>query len=313
MDLVRGDHPGEDIGLRLLAGGGFHLDSAFVGGSDHIGAEIIQGLQQLCGGQAAQILIGVELEPQHQGLLGAYGLGLRLHALKGMGEIVEPGIEGSSLVLGPFLTGLFADELQEFAVIAGTGEPGDIEFGVFVVVQELIVGPDPGIIGLRGQDPLDVAGDPGRAEIAQDGHPLVALLDIEIAHVFKALNGLPDALVAQMGGAELLPFGGELAAVAEQGQEGGRKGGDPPGGLGAHDPLCRDLHQAHFQGRIKIGGAQNIIQNRRVGIFSGGNQFLGFFQTLFHRLGIFFHGFRCNHSQKPPVSKVLHIYHSGYS
>ena len=45
------------------------------------------------------------------------------------------------------------------------------------------------------QDPLYITGDPGRAKMPQHGHPLIALLDIEIAQIFKAGNRLPDTLI----------------------------------------------------------------------------------------------------------------------
>lgn len=89
------------------------------------------------------------------------------------------------------------------------------------------------VVGVDGDDAGDIAGDGGGAEALEHADALVALLDVEAAHVLVAADGVAYALVAEVGGAELYPLEGELGVRPEQGHKIGRKGGAAALALGA--------------------------------------------------------------------------------
>ena len=68
--------------------------------------------------------------------------------------------------------------------------------GDFVKIQEFVIGFDPGILRLGWQHPAYIAGNPGRVKVPQNADPFVALLNIKVAQIFKAFNGLGDTGVA---------------------------------------------------------------------------------------------------------------------
>ena len=144
-------------------------------------------------------------------------------------------------------------------------ELNGIKTAAFEKVQEFIVGNDSGVIGPGGHDPPDGGRDPRGAEVAQHADPLVALLDVEIAQVLIALDGIPDAYVPQVRGAQVHPLAGELGLGIQQGEKAGREGGDPPGGFGAQDPLGRDLQHPQVLDGVCAAVRQNFIQHRGIG------------------------------------------------
>ena len=108
-----------------------------------------------------------------------------------------------------------------------------VNTGGIIKIKEFKVGLDPGIVAFFRHDPMHVAGDTGRVKVTQDTGPLVTLLDIEFSQIFKADDGVTDALIGQVGGAEIDPLVGKFCIYAQKGQKTGGKGGDPAGGFGA--------------------------------------------------------------------------------
>ena len=135
------------------------------------------------------------MEPQQQRLLRK-GVILSVEGLQGIQEIGIVSIEGPPFILGPDMIRLHFQISQEFRVVTGATELQGIDFGIFVEFQEFKISLDSGIITLGGDHTLDIAGDPGRAEIPQNADALIALLDIEIAQVLIADNGITDAHIA---------------------------------------------------------------------------------------------------------------------
>ena len=288
MEVVRQGDPGEQAGSRAFLGLGLHLDALLAHG-DHVLPQPRQGPLQLRGRQAAQVLIGIQLQPQEQCLLGQDVLALDILLIEGIPEIVEIGIEGVLLDVGPGLVLPLAQMGKELCIVAGAAELDRIEPGDLEKVQEFVVGPDPGLLTGLGQDPLHIAGDPGGSKMAQDTDPLVALLDIEDAQIFKDLDRVPDARFAQMGVTEIDPLISEFGILVQQRQEIPGKGRDPALGLDAHDPLRRDLQQAHILGRVVGRVRQHLIQNSGIGRDARHDQFSVFFLSLFQGQFIFFH------------------------
>ena len=178
-----------------MVGGGRHdpfQDAAFglfrlglyrrrLGSGGHILPKLGQGGLQFGTGELAQILEGIKLQPQQQGLgRGRVGNGLLL-GIEGLPEVVEISGKGLFLLERPGFAGLLAQMGQELGVIAGTAELHVIKAGGLVELQKFVVGDDLGVGAYRGNHPDDHAGDPGSAEVPQDTDPLVAFLDIEFS------------------------------------------------------------------------------------------------------------------------------------
>ena len=132
-----------------------------------------------------------------------------------------------------------------------------------------------------------MAGNPGGIKVAQNADPLVALLNIEIAQIFVAYDGIGDACVSQMGGAQVDPLAAKFRFCFQQRLESGGKGGDAPGGLGSDDPLRGNFHQPHVHHGLCAVLRQQLIQHRRMGGPSCGEKLLIFFLPGAQRLGVF--------------------------
>ena len=124
---------------------------------------------------------------------------------------MESGLEPAALVLGPDVVGVEAEGGLELSEAAAAAEVYLVDAAQAVEVHELVVDDDGLVVGVGGDDAGDVAWDGGGVEAFEDADALVALLDVEAAHVLVAADGVTYALVAEVGGAELGPFGGELA------------------------------------------------------------------------------------------------------
>ena len=171
------------------------------------------------------------------------------------------GVESPAVILGPYFVGFLAQAQQQLGVVTGAAELHCIEPGNFVEIHEFVVGLDPGILGQRRHDPGYIAGNPGGTEVAQHADPLVALLNIEIAQVFKADNGFGDAGLAQVSSAEVDPFQAEFGIHFQQRLEFCVEGGNAAGGLGADDPFGGNLHHTQLLGHGGNILGQNVIQN----------------------------------------------------
>ena len=307
-----GDDAADDALLGGLRSFGLNLYRLGLPGGDDILPQCTQGFLQFGGGHAAQLLEGIQLQPEKQGLLRQYVHIFGIEDVEGIQEIVVVSIEGAAVVLGPQLVGLFAQMGQQLCIVAGAAELDRIELGNFIEFQEFIVGLDPGIIGKGRDDPGHIAGDPGGTEMPQHADPLVTLLDIEIAQIFKADDGVGDAGLSQVGDAEVDPFQTKFGFRIQQGLEFGIEGGDTAGRLGADDPLDRNFHQSDLLGHGGNICGQDLIQNRRIGGQARHQAFPIYLLTLFQGKQIFF-GCSLNHSVLLYTAIALPLYHSEFS
>ena len=285
MHVIRQGEKAQNAGLGVLHLG-FHLHRRFRH-TDNVLPQGGHGFFQLRSGQLAQILERIELQPQQQRLLRQDIQLPGIHRCQSLPEILKTGVKGTPLLLGPFHIRLLAQQGQELSVILGPPEIDGVEARCLEEVQKFIIGLDPGLLGLHRQYPLDYCGNPGRAEIAQHTHPLVALLDIEITQVFIAGNGVADALGSQVGFAKSNPFGCKFRFCIQQRIEAGSKGRDASGGFGAHDSLRRNVHDSHIHNGLCIDFRQQLIQYFRVLFLSGGQELFGFSLPQLQRLEIF--------------------------
>ena len=274
IHMVRQGEKAQEAGLGVLHLG-FHLHRRFRN-ADNVLPKGGHGFFQLRSGQVAQILKGIELQPQQQGLLRQDIQLPGIHRRQSLPEILIAGVKGAPLLLGPFYIRLLAQQGQELSVILGPAELDGVDARYLEEVQKLIIGLDSGLLGLHRQHPLDHRGNPGRAKIAQHAHPLVALLDIEIAQVFIAGNGVPDALGPQVGITKSNPFGCEFRFHIQQRIEAGGKGRNASGGFCAHNPLRGNLHGSHIHNGLRIDFRQQLIQHFRVRISPGGQELFEF-------------------------------------
>ena len=289
------DQTGDQIGFCVVLGLGLHLDGVLFGGTDHIIPQGGNALFQLRGRELPQVRIGIQLQPQKQCFAGEHVLLPGVHGQVGVPEIVEVGPEGAPLVFRPGVAHFLVQMAQKLGVVAGAAELDAVDPGVLVKVQKFVVGPNPGFVGHGGHDPADIAGNPGSVVVAQHADPLVALLNIEIAQVFIAQNGVGNARIAQMGGAQADPFHGKFAFGVQQGLKSGGKGGDAAGGLGAHDPLRGNLDEAHIHHGFGGVFRQQLVQHSGMGGLAGGCQFLVFFLTGLQGLDVFIRRHLCIH------------------
>ena len=288
VQLFKGVEQVEEIALAIHHG--LHLHPCAAG--HHIGPDGLEGFFQFGGSHAAQILIGVDLQPHQQGFLRQNVLGLAGGADGGkcIYKVVEIGVEGAALRILPDFAGFLAQEGQEGLVIAGAAELDGIEFGVFVELHKFVVSTDPGIVRERRDDADDIAGNTGGAEVIQHGDTLIALHHVELAQILKTLNGVLDTGVTQMGGAEVDPLDAELGIGTQQGLERGGKGRDTASGFGADDGVGGNFHHANVLMGVGRAFHQNIVQDDGVGMASGGGQFPVFLVAPAKRLGVFIFG-----------------------
>ena len=279
MDVVQ---PQQVEKTRLAFGGRcFRADHRVgVGGGDEVFPHVFQTFFQRCGPQAAQVAVPVDLQPNQQCFFRRHGQAVAAQLEEDLAEVVEAGAEAAAVLLRPILVRRKAHAGGQLGKVTGLGEHDIVELGMTVEVQKLVVSHDLRVVAELGQNAVEHGVDAGSAIVFQYAQPLVALLDIEVAQIFIADQGITDALVAEMVAAQADPFGGKLRALRQQRQKAGREGGGPAGNLHADKAFHRDLRLADLTDGLDVDALQQLVQNGRMGRFSPGEGFLLLFQTL---------------------------------
>ncbi len=277
--------------LRLRADG----DGLRGGQELHIGPHRRHGLGQLRRAEAPQLLEFIHPQPHQQGVRRRDVQLLAALLPEGVPEVGEPGHEMLPLLRRPHVVRLEPQGRLELGEPARTAEVDPVELRQLVGGHEVVVGLYRRLVGPDGNHPDDVGGDGGRAVAFQHADPLVALLDVEPAQVLVAPNGVPDALVPQVGGAQLHPLGGELRVRVQQGHEVGGEGAAPPGGLGAGDLLGGDLQHPHVRPSGHHVLVQDLVQDRGVGVLAPDHPLLVVFLAKPQGFDVLFHGFLSAH------------------
>ena len=117
------------------------------------------------------------------------------------------------------------------------------------------------------------------------------ILDVELAQVFEAADGIAYAAGAQMRRAQVDPFVCKLTAGLQQGHEIPGEGLFAASGPGAHDELGRDVESADLHVAGCIGVGKHVLQHGRIRIKSGGNAGAVILFALFLGVYILFKGF----------------------
>ena len=185
----------------------------------HVGPDGFQTLLQLVHGHFAQLVEGVDLQPDQKGVSGG---GHQVHTaklIKGLLEEGEPGEKAAAFLIGPDMVRFKAHGGLELGKAAGLREVHAVEPGELVKLEELIVALDLRLLAVDGEETDHIAGDGGGLIAFEDADPLVALLDIKAAQVLIAADGVPDPFVAQMGGAQADPLLGKFRVCGKEGHE----------------------------------------------------------------------------------------------
>ena len=160
---------------------------------------------------------------------------------KGLLEVVKAGQEAPPLLLRPHVVGVKAQGGLELGKASEAAEIDLVDPAEPVKAQKLIVNPHRRVLGVGGDHPRHIAGDGGGVEALEDADPLVALLDVKAAHVLIAPDGVPNALLAEVSGAQVYPLGGKLRVRGQQRHEVRGEGGAPPHGFGSHDLISGNV------------------------------------------------------------------------
>ncbi len=200
----RMEQTAENVGrgrvLRLLLFG-FGADRNRIRGGKqlHIRPDRRHRFAQIRGAEAPELLKLINPQP-HQQRVRCGNLQLIASLLPvGIPEVGEAGHKVLLLIRRPDMIRLKAQSRLKLGKAAGAAEIHPVKSGEPVGVHEVIIRPHRRIIGPCGNHPDYIAGDRGRVVAFQHADPLVALLHIKPAQVFKAPDGIPDALVPQMG------------------------------------------------------------------------------------------------------------------
>ena len=238
----------------------------------------------LCGASASRMK-GEEFNADQELIAQGVGNGdAELFAAEldeGLLEEVEGGLKAAALLLGPDVIRVVAEVGLELGKAPAAAEVDLIDAAQAVEVHELVVDGDGLVVGVDGDDAGDIAGDGGGAEALEHADALVALLDVEAAHVLVAADGVAYALVAEVGGAELYPLEGELGVRTEQGHEIGRKGGAAALALGADYLVGGDVDDAEVDDAGDHGVVEYLVKDLKVRISPGEDAFaVGFLPGL---------------------------------
>ena len=158
-------------------------------------------------------------------------------------------------------------------------------------IDKFKIGLHPVGIVTDGHHTFDHAGDACRTHVPQHTDTLVAFLHIEAAEIFIAQNGVLNA-IAQVGGAEIDPFGGKFTFRGQQRQKTGAERIGASGGFDADDLFCGDFKDAHVDDCTNRAVSNQFIQHLRIGSLACGDTCFILTLTLTQSQYIFFLSFQ---------------------
>ena len=121
----------------------------------------------------------------------------------------------------------------------------------------------------------------------------MSLEHIEPVHELVRLDWIADALF-QMGVTEGAPFGGKLGVLLEQGHEIACESGFPSGGLGAENPLGRQVHQPQADLPAGLRVDKDVVQYLRIGVDTARNTAAVLFLSQTQGFFIIFQCHKCS-------------------
>ena len=252
--------------LFLLLRLGGNGDGLRGGQQLHIRTHRRHRLGQLRGAEAPELLKLIHPQPHQQRVRRSDAQILHSLLAQGVPEVGEPGHKVLPLVLGPDVVRLEAQRRLELREPPRTAEIHPVQPRQLIGSHKIVVRLDGYVLRPVGNDPDHVGGNGGRPIAFQHTDPLVALLDVEPAQILIAADGVPDALVPQMGRAQVHPFCGKFRVRGQQRHESGRKGTAPSGSLGADDLLSGNLQNPHVRPSGHHVFVQNLVQHLGIGV-----------------------------------------------
>ena len=268
-----------DQALILLLGRlGLELDGLIGRLELDVLPHLAEVLLDLVGVGGDQLLIAVDLQIAEHGVAAG---GRELLAAAGGIRLVKFMIrrrKGALFVDRPLLVELLTQYGLQLGVAAALCKLDEVDLAVLIERDKFVIELDLVTAVALGQDAGDDALDGVRAEEFEHADALVALEDIEAVQIFIRLDRVVDAL-GDVRLAQMLPLGGELAVLLEDGHEVRREGRGTSAGFGADNLLDRDGHQTEVDHRGGLVRGKKIIQHRKRGGFAVRLAALGFLLT----------------------------------
>ena len=252
--------------LRRLLGRGTHGNGRALGQDAQIRPHGVQPLADLRRRAFLQVGQGVDLQPGQQRVARRQGQLLRVLLVEGALQHPVGRQEIPALLLRPLVLRRKAQRRLQLREAPQAAEADLIDAAETVEVHEFVVDLNLDIVRIFGNQPGHDAGNGRRTVAFQDADALVALGDVEAAHVLVADDGVGDAHGVQMGRAQGDPLGAELRLRIQQGHEIPREDRLAPRGGGAHDLIHGDVHQPDVGPARAHVLAEDLVQHLGVGI-----------------------------------------------
>ena len=185
---------------------------------------------------------------------------------KGILEIGVARDEAAALIPGPDMIRLKAQSFLELDKALRPSEPCPVKLCLGEGLHKFIVGRHPRALRPDGNHADDVGGDGGRAVDSQDTDSLVPFLNVKVAEVLIAPDGVSDVPVPQVDLAQGHPLPGEFHVRVQQGQEVRRESGPAARRLGAYNLVAGNLHDSQLRLARHHGVADDLVQHLGIGV-----------------------------------------------
>ena len=252
----------QQTGLLRLGGLVADLHGVILLQGQYIVPQGIQLFAQLARAGIGQLLHGVDAQQKQQHITRRDA---ESGSAVGQKRFLDPVVERHDLnavLIAPLFIRPLAENLLQAGIAAGLGKGQQIGLGDGVIVHELVVHLDGGILAVLRHDADDIAQNAGRVKVFQHTDALVAFLHIEAAHILIAADGVADALF-QMRQAEVDPLTGKLGLEVQQRHKVGCERCGAASRFGAHQQIQRDIHLAEGNLIFHRDILQDIVQYRQ--------------------------------------------------
>ena len=252
------------FGLRLRR----HGDGVALGGQADVRPDGGQAGAQLVRGQLFDFLEGVHFQIHQQRVPGGNRQFFSVQLLKHHGKLSEIAAEAAALVVRPYLVGRKAQSGLKLGVTAPLGEGDQVGSADLEKVHELKIDLIFQVVRLLRDNARHDAGNAGGVVAFEHAHPLVPFLNIKLAQVFQAGDGVGDAGFAQMRLAQVDPFAAKLGRFIQQRHKIPGESGLAPIRPSAHDAVHGNVHQADFHRVAADTVVDQFVQYQGIGVFT---------------------------------------------
>ena len=266
MILVADAENAGDKALFLFLRLGAESDLLGQGSALDVRPHALNGFGKLLRALRPKLRKGENLQAAEQRVGNGAGKGSAAQFSVNRGKTALQSQKSSLFVCRPNMLPLIAHGLDQLLVAARLGKLDLIQAAAGIKLQKFVIELHCRIVRIHRQDTRHIAGDRGRVIAFQHTDSLVALLDIESAHILAAADGIPDPLVSQMRLTKGDPFRGKFRLGIEKRHKIAREGKAAPMGSGANDLLRRNIHQAKLDPPCRHPLVQNLLQYLGIGV-----------------------------------------------